>query len=143
MGKLNKKLNEVFSGKVVRKDLLHRVKKGTNVPTFVLEFLLARYCASDDEDEIQAGIEITRKQDAAKAVEFEEWLDAVAGHYQILPMDEAVFRLWAKWMSRTSDTLYEDGMIAATARVHNLKVVTRNVGDFVGFDVRVFDPFTA
>ena len=57
MDNLDTKLNEVFSGKVVRKDLLHRVKKGTNVPTFVLEFLLARYCASDDEDEIQAGIE--------------------------------------------------------------------------------------
>ena len=57
MDKLDLKLNDVFSGKVVRKDLLHRVKKGTNVPTFVLEFLLARYCASDDEDEIQAGIE--------------------------------------------------------------------------------------
>ena len=93
--------------------------------------------------EIQTGIEITRKQDEAKATELEEWLDQVAGHYKILPMDEVIFRLWAKWMSRTSDTLYEDGMIAATARVHNLKVVTRNVGDFVGFDVRVFDPFTA
>lgn len=57
MDALDKKLNEEFSGKVVRKDLLHRVKKGTNVPTFVLEFLLARYCASDDNAEIQAGIE--------------------------------------------------------------------------------------
>jgi ATP-dependent Lon protease len=42
---------------VVRKDLLHRIKKGTNVPTFVLEFLLARYCASDEPAEIQAGLE--------------------------------------------------------------------------------------
>ena len=57
MDKLDQKLNEVFSGKVVRKDLLHRVKKGTNVPTFVLEFLLARFCASDGDEEIQAGIE--------------------------------------------------------------------------------------
>jgi ATP-dependent Lon protease len=54
---LDRKLNEVFNGKVVRKDLLHRIKKGTNVPTFVLEFLLARYCASDDPAEIQAGME--------------------------------------------------------------------------------------
>ena len=42
---------------MVRKDLLHRIKKGTNVPTFVLEFLLARYCASDEPAEIQAGME--------------------------------------------------------------------------------------
>jgi ATP-dependent Lon protease len=54
---LDVKLNETFDGKVVRKDLLHRIKKGTNVPTFVLEFLLARYCASNDPAEIQAGME--------------------------------------------------------------------------------------
>ena len=54
---LDTKLNQVLDGKVVRKDLLHRIKKGTNVPTFVLEFLLARYCASDDPAEIQAGME--------------------------------------------------------------------------------------
>ncbi|GAB6056901.1 BREX system Lon protease-like protein BrxL [Desulfonatronum parangueonense] len=57
MDALDTKLNEIFSGKVVRKDLLHHIKKGTNVPTFVLEFLLARYCASDEQEEIQAGIE--------------------------------------------------------------------------------------
>lgn len=56
MDALDEKLLEGFEGKVVRKDLLHRIKKGTNVPTFVLEFLLARFCASDDEDEIQEGL---------------------------------------------------------------------------------------
>lgn len=54
---LDQRLNEVFLGKVVRKDLLLQVKKGTNVPSFVLEFLLARYCASDDPREIQQGME--------------------------------------------------------------------------------------
>jgi ATP-dependent Lon protease len=65
MDALDQKLNTVFEGKVVRKDLLHRIKKGTNVPTFVLEFLLARYCASDDPAEIQAGMEavLTTLQD--------------------------------------------------------------------------------
>ena len=57
MDALDQKLLAVFDGKVVRKDLLHRIKKGTNVPTFVLEFLLARYCASDEPAEIQAGME--------------------------------------------------------------------------------------
>lgn len=57
MDALDTKLNEAFDGKVVRKDLLHRIKKGTNVPTFVLEFLLARYCASNDPAEIQEGME--------------------------------------------------------------------------------------
>jgi len=65
MDALDEKLNSVFAGKVVRKDLLHRIKKGTNVPTFVLEFLLARYCASDEPAEIQEGMEavLTTLQD--------------------------------------------------------------------------------
>lgn len=57
MDALDKKLNETFDGKVLRKDLLHRIKKGTNVPTFVLEFLLAKYCASNDQAELDAGME--------------------------------------------------------------------------------------
>lgn len=56
MEKLDQKLNQIFAGCVVRKDLLHQIKKGTNVPSFVLEFLLAKFCATDDPDEIQAGI---------------------------------------------------------------------------------------
>jgi ATP-dependent Lon protease len=57
MDELDKKLNYTFDGKVLRKDLLHRIKKGTNVPTFVLEFLLAKYCASNDQAEMDAGME--------------------------------------------------------------------------------------
>lgn len=56
MDALDQKLNEHFDGRVLRKDLLHRIKKGTNVPTFVLEFLLAKYCASNDEAEMEAGM---------------------------------------------------------------------------------------
>lgn len=56
MNDLSLKLNQAFSGRVVRKDLVQRAKKGTNAPTFVLEFLLARYCATDDPDEIEAGM---------------------------------------------------------------------------------------
>jgi ATP-dependent Lon protease len=57
MDELDKKLNATFDGKVLRKDLLHRIKKGTNVPTFVLEFLLSKYCASNDQAEMDAGME--------------------------------------------------------------------------------------
>ncbi len=56
MSDVDQRLTKLFPGCVVRKDLLHRIKKGTNVPSFVLEFLLAKFCASDDADEIQAGI---------------------------------------------------------------------------------------
>ena len=91
--------------------------------------------------EIQAGIEITRQQDAAKAAEIEAWADQVAAAYNVLAMDAACFRQWAKLMHRQSDTVYEDAMIAATAQVHKLTVVTRNVGDFKRFGVTVLNPF--
>jgi predicted nucleic acid-binding protein len=91
--------------------------------------------------EIQAGIEITRGQDAAKAAELEAWADQVAASYNVLPMDSTTFRLWAQLMHGQSDTLYEDAMIAACALVHQLTVVTRNVGDFARFKVPLLNPF--
>ena len=91
--------------------------------------------------EIQAGIELTREQDASKAATIEAWLELVAESYNVVPMDGPTFRAWARMMHRRSNTLYEDAMIAATAAVHNLTVVTRNVADFTALEVRVFNPF--
>ena len=92
--------------------------------------------------EIQAGIELTREQDTAKAGEIERWLDQVCDTFNILTMDGPAFRRWAQLMHRQSDTLYEDAMIAAIAKVHRLTVVTRNVSDFSRFDVLLLNPFT-
>ena len=92
--------------------------------------------------EIQAGIEITREQDAIKAAEIEAWADQLAVAYNVLPMNAATFRLWARLMHRQSNTIYEDAMIAASALEHKLTVVTRNVRDFERFHVPLFDPFS-
>lgn len=55
MDRLDVKLNEAFPGKAVRKDLLHDLRKTSNVPSFVLEFFLSKYCASEDPEEIEEG----------------------------------------------------------------------------------------
>lgn len=92
--------------------------------------------------EIQAGIEITRTQDAEKAKEIELWLDAVEQSYGVLPADSAAFRRWAQLMHRRPDHHIEDALIAATALVRGLTVVTRNVNEFEPLGVPLINPFT-
>lgn len=101
----------------------------------------ALYLSAVTLGEIQAGIEITREQDPAKASEIESWLEQISQVYSVLAMDGAVFRRWARLMHRRSDTLYEDAMIAATAQVHGLTVVTRNVPDFESLGIQPLNPF--
>ena len=92
--------------------------------------------------ELQDGAEITRRQDRAKAIELELWIDRVMATFVVLPMDGSMFRDWARLMSGKPDDLAADAMIAATARAHGLTVATRNVKDFAQFDVQVFNPFS-
>jgi ATP-dependent Lon protease len=62
MSPIDEKVCEVFAGKVVRKDLVRSVKVGANVPVYVLEYLLGKYCATDDPDAIQAGLRLVNFQ---------------------------------------------------------------------------------
>ena len=91
--------------------------------------------------EIQAGIEITREQDEAKAIEIEQWLDDVSETYNVLSVDASIFRRWAQLMHHRADHHLEDALIASTALVHDLTVATRNTDDFKPFGVKLSNPF--
>ncbi len=91
--------------------------------------------------EVQAGIELTREQDAAKAEEIERWLRQVERSFRVIPADGAVFRRWAKLMHRQSESLLEDALIGATAQVYGLTLVTRNTKDFTKLGISTVNPF--
>lgn len=93
--------------------------------------------------EIQAGIEVTRGRDQAKADEIEAWLEQVAQTFNVLIMDAQTFRCWARLIHGKPDDLIDDAMIASTALTHNLKNVTRNVRDFDRLGVATLNPFEA
>jgi predicted nucleic acid-binding protein len=92
--------------------------------------------------ELQDGVELTRLQDPLKAAEIERWIDRIVRTFVVIPMDGNSFRETARLMAGKPDDLFEDAMIAATARIHKIVVVTRNVKDFTIFGVQVFNPFT-
>jgi ATP-dependent Lon protease len=61
MDALDRLANDAFAGRVVRKDLVRQVKVGANVPVYVLEFLLGKYCASDDPAAIATGLQVVNQ----------------------------------------------------------------------------------
>ena len=75
---LDDKVNRLFAGKVVRKDLVRKVKVGANVPVFVLEFLLGKYCASSDEVAIQMGLQVVNDTLANNYIRADESMKAQA-----------------------------------------------------------------
>lgn len=101
------------------------------------------YLSAVTVGEIQTGIEFTRVKDAPRAVELEAWLGKLMNTHGVLPVDSAVFRVWGSLLSRRWDVRMTDAMIAATAVVHRLIVVTRNTGDFDLLGVQTLNPFEA
>jgi toxin FitB len=93
--------------------------------------------------ELQEGVELTRKGNPARAGEIEAWVDLIVATYRVVPMDAITFRAYARLMHATPGAEAEDAMIAATALVHGLTVVTRNVRDFRRFGVPLLNPFDA
>ena len=72
MPELSRKAAAVFAGKVVRKDLVRKIKVGANVPVFVLEYLLGKYCATDDPNVIDAGLKVVNNTLASNLVRPDE-----------------------------------------------------------------------
>ena len=99
------------------------------------------YISAVTVGEIQAGIEVTRQQDAPRADQLEAWLDRLLLTHEVLAVDAPAFRIWAKLMHHQSDTLMQDALIAAVAIVHRLTVVTRNVRDFQHLGIPTLNPF--
>ncbi len=91
--------------------------------------------------ELQAGAEKTRRTDPAKAAEIEQWIDMLSRLHRVLPIDAEIARERARLLVGRSMVLQEDAAIAATARIHGLTVVTRNVKDFKLLDVPYLNPF--
>ncbi|MBY6243940.1 type II toxin-antitoxin system VapC family toxin [Methylosinus sp. Sm6] len=92
--------------------------------------------------EIQAGVEKLRSRNREKAEEIENWADQIEQTFAVVPVDAKIFRLHARWMHARPDHCYEGALIAATAKIHDLTVVTRNAKDFARYDIALLDPFT-
>ena len=92
--------------------------------------------------EIRCGIESIRKRDPRAASALEHWLDNVmeAHSERVLPVDAATADEWGRLDARGSLPVV-DGLLAATARVHDLTLVTRNVKDVIRTGVDMLDPF--
>ena len=94
--------------------------------------------------EIRKGIELLRgSNDLPQAAVIEGWLDAVAARYsdRILPVDADVADVWGQ-MNAIRPVSAIDGLIAATAKAHDLVLVTRNISDVEGLGVQLLNPFT-
>ena len=94
--------------------------------------------------EVAKGIAVRERTDPVAAAALGQWLTGLRHAYadRILPIDDSVATAWGQLMARRTLPV-PDGLIAATARVHNLRVVTRNVADFADTGVDVVNPWAA
>lgn len=130
-------------------NIISEVRKGGNCDPRVA----AWYDAIDDDSiflsvlvlgEIRKGIERARSKNPAQGRALEKWLSTLARSFaeRILPVDQAVAEEWGR-MSAKRPISTVDALLAATAKVHGMTFVTRNVADVADLGAKVFNPFDA
>ena len=94
--------------------------------------------------EIRRGIELKRRGDPQQATSLDAWFSQMRAGLgdRVLPVDEPVAEAWAQ-LGLPNPLPLIDGLLAATAKVHGLRLVTRNIVDFASTGVSVLDPFSA
>ncbi len=145
MNEFDEKVLENFPGKVVRKDLTSLMKKGANVPTYVLEYLLGMYCATDDEEAIEAGIEKIRKILSENYVrpdqsEYVKSKIKESGQYTII--DKITVELVEredKYVARFTNLNMEPIEVSSDLIVHNEKLLVGGIWcivkiEYIGLD---------
>jgi predicted nucleic acid-binding protein len=135
-------------GFLIDTNILSELRKGTRANANVRRWFdglddHALYLSVLVSGEIRRGIESMRKRDSRAAAALEAWLDNVIRAYsdRVLPVDAAVADEWGRLDARGTLPVI-DGLLAATARVHDLTLVTRNVRDVARTGVDLLDPFT-
>lgn len=145
MNELDRKVLDVFPGKVVRKDLTSLMKKGANVPTYVLEYLLGMYCATDDEDAIEFGIQKIKKILSENYVrpDQSEYVKAKIrenGQYTIIDKLTVTFEEKEdKYVARFTNLRLSPFEVSSDLVVHNEKLLIGGIWcivkiDYVGLD---------
>ncbi|HDR9474406.1 type II toxin-antitoxin system VapC family toxin [Burkholderia multivorans] len=136
---------------LVDTNVISEIRKRDRANKGVIAFF--RKAAEDDVDlylsvitvgELRRGVEIIRHRgDKPQATRLENWLDGVLREFgrNILPVDEEVGQLWGRLRVPHAEHAL-DKLIASTALIHDLTVVTRNVDDFIGTGARVQNPFS-
>lgn len=133
MNELDRKAIENFPGKVVRKDLTSLMKKGSNVPTYVLEYLLGMYCATDDEEIIEVGLNKIKKILSENYVrpdqsEYVKSRIRELGQYTII--DKITVELYEredKYIARFTNLRIDPFEISSDIVVHNDKLLTGGI----------------